>query len=172
MAIMEVDIIKPTGVLGRALFAIAYGFVVVGGLIMTGLALMVVTSVLGRWLFSMPIFGDFEMVAFGTAICVFLFAPYCHLQRGNVIVDLFLSWAPARVQRSFDILGALALGAVAAMLAWRMTLGGMDMYAFNDVTYILAIPLWWAFPFCVLGSGLLTLCCLYTATYDFKRLFA
>ena len=71
---------------------------------MVGLAGMVVVSVLGRWLFSAPVFGDFEMVGMGTAIAVFLYLPYCHMRRGNVIVDLFLSRTPKRLQIFFDVI--------------------------------------------------------------------
>ncbi len=157
--------------IGRALFFCSYVFALIGGVIMTGLAALVVTSVTGRWLLSKPIFGDFEMVALGTAISVFLFLPYCHMNRGNVIVDIFLSWAPRKVQSFFDTLGSLALAAIAGMLTWRMGIGGLDVFAYDETTYILALPLWWAYPFAVAASGLLTLCCLYTATQDLARTF-
>lgn len=163
---------RPAGLVGRALFSMSYYSALIGGFIMTGLAVMVVISVSGRWALSKPIFGDFEMVAFGTAIATFLFLPYCHMRRGNVIIDLFLTWAPERFQRFCDLMGSLLLALIAAMFAWRMTLGLMDMYTYNEVTYILAIPLWWAFQFGVFGSGLLTLCCLYTARLDLEKVIA
>lgn len=159
---------RPKDIVGRALFQASYLSAILGGFIMSGLAIMVVVSVSGRWTISLPIFGDFEMVAFGTAISVFLFLPLCHMMRGNVIVDLFLSWAPARFQRFCDMMGSLLLALIAATLTWRMSLGMMDLYNYQDSTYILAIPLWWAFPFLMFGSGLLTLCCCYTVIRDLR----
>jgi len=138
---------------------------------MTGLTVMVVISVLGRWLISAPIYGDFEMVEMGTAISVFLFLPYCHMSRGNVIVDLFMAWAPKRVQVFLDIVGSVALSLIAGVLAWRMILGGLEMVSDNETTYILALPLWWAFPFAVFSLGLLALCTAYTAVHDGIRIF-
>jgi TRAP-type C4-dicarboxylate transport system permease small subunit len=76
---------------GRALHICSFILVLVGGLLMSALTVMTVVSVTGRKLFNAPIQGDYELVTMGTAIAVFLFLPYCHLQRGDVVVDLFLS---------------------------------------------------------------------------------
>ncbi|MDA1088772.1 MAG: TRAP transporter small permease [Proteobacteria bacterium] len=162
---------RPDHPIGRVLFRCSYLIALAGGFLMVAIAAMVVVSVLGRWLISKPIFGDFEMVAMGTAIAVTLFLPYCHLKRGNVIVDLFMSWAPRRVQSFLDVIGSLILAAISGMLTWRMYLGGFDVHKFGDTTYILALPLWWAFPFMILAYALLTLNCIYTAVQDLVRTF-
>ena len=156
---------------GRILYQTSYYAALFGGFLMVGLAAMVVVSVAGRWSIAKPIYGDFEMVAMGTAIAVSLFLPYCHLKRGNVIVDLFMAWAPARVQSFLDILGSLALAVIAGMLTWRMYHGLLGVQQYNDTTYILALPLWWAFPFMIFAFGLLTASCLYTAYQDVVRTF-
>lgn len=161
----------PTDWVGRLLLSISYVFAMVAGLIMTALTIMVVVSVFGRWLFSAPIFGDFEMVAIGTAVAVFLMLPYCHMKRGNVVVDLFMTWAPQKFQMFLDVLGALVLAAISILLAWRMVIGGFDMVEYNEVSYILAIPLWWAFPFGVSSFVLLAACSLYTAFMDLMGTF-
>lgn len=163
---------KPEDRIGKVLHRGAFLFAMAGGFIMTGLIVMTVLSVLGRWLFNAPIYGDFEMVAMGTAVAVFLFLPYCQMRRGNVIVDLFLSWAPRGVQAAFDVAGALMFGGLSALFAWRMTLGGMNAVDYNETTYILALPLWWAYPFAVASFAMLALTCLYTAYHEAKRLLA
>ncbi len=157
--------------IGRALFFCCRMAAILGGLVMTALTMMVVVSVLGRWLISSPIYGDFEMVEMGTAISVCLFLPYCHMSRGNVIVDLFLGWASKRVQLFFDVIGSLALSVIAGALAWRMVYGGLEMVEYSETTYILALPLWWAFPFTIFSFGLLALCAAYTAVHDGLRMF-
>ena len=68
---------------GRALQSIAMVFVLTGGGILLAMSLLVVVSILGRWLFSRPVPGDFEIVAMGTAISAFLTLPYCHLKRST-----------------------------------------------------------------------------------------
>ncbi len=162
---------RPSDPIGRALFGCAYFFALAGGLLMTAIAIMVVVSVLGRWLFLAPIFGDFEMVEIGTAVAVFLFLPYCHLTKGNVIVDLFLSWAPAKVRSAFDVASGVLLAVIAAVLAWRMVLGGLDMHRYHEVSIILAIPIWPVFPVAVASFTLLAAACLYTSARDLKGLF-
>lgn len=159
---------RPVDPVGRALFLCSYYLVLIGGFLMTAITVMVVISVLGRWLFSMPISGDFELVTMGTAIAVFLFLPYCHLQRGNVVVDLFLSWAPQRVQSAFDALSGLVLAAIAGGLAWRMVQGGFDMHQYGETSYILALPVWPVFPVAVLSMALLSISCLYTTVRDLR----
>lgn len=154
---------RPTDPVGRVLFVLAQALMLAGGVLMSALAIMIVVSVTGRWLVSAPIPGDFEMVAMGTAVAVLLFFPYCHLRRGNVIVDLFLAWAPKPTQAVCDLLGDLLLGVIAGGLAWRMFLGGADMLNYGETTVTLGVPIWWAFPFGVAGFGLLAVCCLYTA---------
>lgn len=171
MAEIHSEIPRPTDPIGRVLFRCAYLFALAGGVLMSAIAVMVVVSVLGRWLFLAPIPGDFEMVAMGTAIAVFLFLPYCHLIKGNVIVDLFLAWAPPKVRSLFDMLSGALLAVIAGILAWRMVLGGLDMHRYHETSVILGIPIWPAFPFAVLSFALLAAACLYTAGRDLKELF-
>ena len=165
------EVIQPTDAIGRTLFRLAYIFVIIGSTVMAAVMLMTVISILGRWLFLSPIYGDFELAAIGTAVSVFLFLPYCHLKKGNVVIDLFLSWAPLRVQVFLDGVSGAVLGVIGAVLAWRMYLGGADMLRLGDVTTIVGMPIWYAFPFAVGSWALLTLCCLYTATKDLQRAF-
>ncbi|MBT3173019.1 MAG: TRAP transporter small permease, partial [Rhodospirillaceae bacterium] len=60
---------------------------------------------------------------------------------------------------------------IGAVLAWRMSLGGADMLRVGDVTTIVGMPIWYAFPFAVASGALLALCCLYTATKDLQTAF-
>jgi TRAP-type C4-dicarboxylate transport system permease small subunit len=161
--------VRPADPAGRVLYLLAYTFVLIGGAIMAAVTVMTVTSILGRWLFLSPIYGDFELAAIGTAISVFLFLPYCHLLRGNVVVDLFLAWAPERVQILFDAVGSAMLGVIGGVLAWRMALGGADMFRYGEVSIIVGFPIWIPFPFAVAAGALLALCCLYTTVRDVLR---
>ena len=153
---------------GRALESIASVFVLTGGGLLSMMSLLVVVSVLGRLLFSRPVPGDFEIVAIGTAISAFLSLPYCHLKRGNVSVDLFLANAPVRVRATLDGLAAVLFGGIALVFAWRMSLGLKDVLHYRDVTMILGIPVWLAYPFGIASFGVLALSCAYTALRDLK----
>ena len=168
----ETDVLTewPSDPIGHSLFAIGYGLSMAGGLLMVVIALMVVVSIAGRALIAKPIYGDFELVAMGTAISVFLFLPYCHLTRNNVIVDLFLAKAPEKVKIACDVVASVLLAIIATMLVWRSWIGGISMYDVNETTMILSVPVWVAFPFIVGSLSILSLCCIYTAVTDFRRL--
>ena len=169
---IEIDITRewPRNAAGRSLYWVSYVFSMAGGLVMVGIGVMVVVSILGRALFKNPIYGDVELVAVFTGISVFLFLPYCHLTKNNVIVDLFLASAPERFRAACDVMASLIFGVLAFTLAWRSALGGIAMFHNHETTMILSIPVWFAFPFMVVSLGLLGVCCLYTAAMDFLRI--
>jgi len=169
---IEVDITQewPRDLAGRLLFWISYLLTLAGGLLMVGIGLMVVISILGRSVLNTPIYGDVELVALFTGISIFLFLPYCHLTKNNVIVDLFLASAPERIKTACDVLGSVIFGVLAFTLAWRSALGGIAMFQNQETTMILSIPVWVTFPFMVVSLGLLGLCCLYTALMDILRI--
>lgn len=143
-------------------------FAIMGGALLCLLAALTVLSILGRNLLSLPIPGDFEIVAMGTAICVMLCLPWCQLQRGQIKVDLFLDRAPARLTGLLDAIGSLLCALIAALFAWRMTLGFIDAVRDRDVTVILGLPLWWSYPFAVASFALLAACCIHTAWSELR----
>lgn len=154
-----------TGV-ARWLNRVASLFAISGGLLLCAMAGITVVSILGRALFSAPIPGDFEIVAMGTGIVAFLCLPYCQLQRGHVRIDLFMGRGSPRLSGVLDALGGVLSAAIAGLFAWRMILGLSDALRDRDITVILGIPLWWAYPFGIAAFALLAACCLYTARRD------
>lgn len=149
--------------LGEQLHRISAWFAIAGGIVLTGMVTLVVISIFGRALFSSPVPGDFEIVALGTAVAIFLFLPYCYMQKGNVAVDIFISRMPPGVQRAMDILAATLFGAVAALFAWRSVFGFADTVRNGDISMILGFPVWVVHPFGVASFALLAVCCFYTA---------
>ena len=143
-------------------------FAVMGGVLLCLLAALTVLSIIGRNLLSMPIPGDFEIVAMGTAVCVMLCLPWCQLQRGQISVDLFLDRAPPRLTGALDAIGGLLCALIAAAFAWRMMLGFAEAVRDRDVTVILGLPLWWSYPLAVASFALLAACCLSTALSDMR----
>jgi TRAP-type C4-dicarboxylate transport system permease small subunit len=150
------------GNLGRALVGIATGVALLGGLVLFALTLLTVISVVGRALFSAPIPGDFELVEFGMAVAIFAFLPYCQIVRGNVIVDLFTTKASARTKALLDGFGNLLYTALAALLTWRVALGGIEIRSYRETTMVLQVPVWWGYVPAVAFLALLTVVCAYT----------
>jgi TRAP-type C4-dicarboxylate transport system permease small subunit len=153
---------------GQRLERLASLFAVGGGLVLVFLTLLVVVSVLGRALFALPVPGDFEIVGFGTAISVFLFLPYCYVRRGNVAIDIFVRHMPLRVQQAMDAFAAVVFAVIAGTFAWRMLFGLADTFHYGDISMIVGVPLWWAYPFGLASFALLAAAAVFTAVHGWE----
>jgi TRAP-type C4-dicarboxylate transport system permease small subunit len=147
---------------GRVLYRAATGMAVLGGLVLFALTLLSVISIVGRVAFSAPIPGDFELVELGMAVAIFSFLPYCQIVRGNVIVDLFTSRASPRTRALLDGMGNLLYTAIAALLTWRVALGGLEIRSYHETTMVLQVPVWWGYVPAVIFLAFLTVVCAYT----------
>lgn len=164
----EVIAARPPPRAPRILEAIAKALALVGGVVATAVALIVVASVLSRWLFSAPIPGDFELAQIGTAIAVFAFLPYCQIVRGNIVVDTFTAHLPARLRGRMDAIWDLVYAAAMALVAVCLTRGTLDTFASQEVSMVLRIPVWPGVAFGALSCAFLAIVALATA-YDLFR---
>jgi TRAP-type C4-dicarboxylate transport system permease small subunit len=161
---------RPTHPVGRGLFTITRIFAILGGLVLCGMAVLTTVSVTGRSFLNTPVTGDFELIGIGTGVCVFLFLPYCHLTKQNVLVDFFLNNAPARVKSFFDTVGNFIYTVIIATMTWRMSIGGRDLYEADEMTLIMEIPRWWTFPAALACLALLLAVCLYSLARSFTEM--
>lgn len=134
-----------------------------GGMVMLAFTAVSVGSIISRTFFGSPLVGDFELTERGTAIAVFAMLPYCHLYGGNVTVDMFVGMFPRAMRRVLAVLSDAVFAVVAALMTWRLTLGGINQYQFNDMSMMLHIPTWWMFVPIVASMALLTLVCVVRA---------
>jgi TRAP-type C4-dicarboxylate transport system permease small subunit len=153
----------PEGTYGRSLLSIARWLAIGGGVVLSAIALLTVFSILGREVIGQPIAGDFEIVEIGCAVSIFCFLPYCHLTRGNIVVALFTERASARTRAALEAIGDTLFAVIAAVLTWRLALGGLDLYQFGQETMVLRIPMWVGFAVSVVVCAFLTLACTHTA---------
>lgn len=160
--------VAESGPVGRALEAFGRLLAVVGGVVLVGLAVMETASVSLRALAGAPIAGDFELVQLGTALAVFFFLPYCQLRKGNFIVDFVTKSVPPRTKAVLDALGGLLLATIAALLAWRMALGALDLHTYREKTVVLEIMIWALFPPILLALALLVAVSLYSLWRDLR----
>ena len=126
----------------RAIHALARWCCYAGGTIMTALALMSVYSVVSRWLFGRPIQGDFELVQIGCAVAVSLFLPWCQLKGGNIIVDFFTTRCSQSTQSRLDAFGALMVGCVMLLIAWRTGVGAVSIKSGGETSMLMGVPIW------------------------------
>ena len=123
----------------------------VGGLVLSAIAAMTVTSVIGRAFFSHPILGDVELVQLGTAVCIALFLPYTQFRGANIIVDVFTARAPARWKALLDGFGALLYTLVMALICWRVFAGGLAARQAEETSMLMGFPIWIAYMLMVPG---------------------
>lgn len=132
---------------------------VLAGVLLTVITLMTCASLIGRNLLGATLVGDFELTGVVTGAAIALFMPLCQIKRGNIIVDFFTAKLGETSNDRLDRFGALLLGLVFALLAWRTVLGGLNSYNTHSETQILGFPEWTVYaamvpPFvltCVIG---------------------
>ena len=73
-----------------------------------------------------------------------------------------MSGAPDRVKSFFDAISNLTYTLIIAIMIWRMSLGGIDLYKVDEMTLILEFSRWWTFPAAILCLVLLLIVCAYT----------
>ncbi len=154
--------------IGRVLTRISRLFVIIGGMSLTAAGILTVASVIGRYFFNAPIPGDFELVETACALAVFSFLPYCQLQKGNVLVDFFTYKLSPRQRGFLDSFSALIYTFIAALLTWRLGVGGLDLLRTNEQTIVLQIPRAYNFIFIMPCMVLLVVVTAYTVWDHFK----
>jgi TRAP-type C4-dicarboxylate transport system permease small subunit len=145
--------------LERALERACTWLAAAGGVVMLAFTAASVASIISRSVFGSPLVGDFELTERGTAIAVFAMLPYCHLRGGNVVVDMFVGMFAPAVRSFLAVLCDVLFAIVAGLMTWRLALGGINQYQFNDMSMMLQIPTWWMFVPIVVSMALLTLVC-------------
>jgi TRAP-type C4-dicarboxylate transport system permease small subunit len=123
-----------------------------GAAVLALLSLISVVSIVGRALTKFglsPVPGDFELVEVGTAIAVFSFLPWAHLKGAHAYVDILWGHFPAAMRRALMVLFDAAMLFIWSVLIWRLSIGMLDYRSNGEETFILHLPLWWAYAACV-----------------------
>ena len=169
---------------GQAMAFVARAFALFGGSVLIMLAVMTVISTIGRAFVGLqiglgPIPGDFELVEAGTAVAVFCFMSWCHLNQGHVTVDIIADHLPKKANLSLVLIGNVLVFLVAFVVAWRLWMGFgeqvtwfsqpvRDLLGFgykpftNNTTYILGMPLWYSYSLSFIGAALFAIISVFT----------
>ncbi|MFM6986312.1 MAG: TRAP transporter small permease [Hydrogenophaga sp.] len=128
---------------------------IVGGLVLVAVTAMVVASVAGRAMIGLglgPVPGDFELVEVGIGVAIFAFLPWCYLRGGHATVDLLYMHMPRWFQRGIDLLSDVAMLLVWLVLTWKLWEGLLEKKEYMETTFILQMPVWWAYALCLAGA--------------------
>ncbi len=115
---------------------------VAAGVLLTVITLMTCVSVIGRNTTGWTLVGDFELAGSAAGAAVALFMPWCQYRRGNISVDFFTTRASPATQLRLDRLGALLVGAMMGLMAWRSAVGGISAWKAQSGSMMLGFPEW------------------------------
>lgn len=166
--------------MGKLFQALARGMAVLGGTVLSLLVLLTCLSVAGRVLNTAlhgevaqslmpglaerllgwgvgPILGDFELVEAGMAFAIFAFLPLCQIAGAHASVDIFTSRLPPRARRALEAGIDCVFAAVLVLIAWQLWLGLLDKMRYNETTYLLQFPVWWAYAASLVAAAVAAL---------------
>jgi TRAP-type C4-dicarboxylate transport system permease small subunit len=157
---------RPDSAFGRVLHRTASVLAVFGGILSCIMALLVTVSVGGRYLFSLPVPGDYDIVGILCGCAIFAFLPYCQLHRGNVLADFFTQRASDSVKAGLDGFGNVLFLAAIIMFTWRLYYGMLEMRQSGEQIAMFAFYRWWTIPFDLFCMVVLVCAIFYTLTED------
>jgi TRAP-type transport system small permease protein len=137
--------------------------VYVSAVALFGMMMVTVADVVGRYVFSKPIKGAFELVGFLMVFAGTWGIAYCQIKKGHIRVDFILQRFSKRVQAILTSVAYFMGLIIFSVLAWRLALLAkyyLDLERGNS-TDTLGIPL---FPFVVttvIGMGMMALVLLF-----------
>jgi len=141
--------------LARILARIILYWALFGGFIISGLAVMTAASAASNLVFDKPFAFDYELVQHFGGIAIFTFLPYCQLVGANVTVDIFTESMSDAKKAAMSAFSSFFAVAFSILLFRQMSYGFVSYVKYPEVTPILNLPLWTAFPFILVSLALL-----------------
>jgi TRAP-type C4-dicarboxylate transport system permease small subunit len=146
-----------TRAMSRLISRLATLSALAGGAVLGGLVLMTCVSIVGRALSRFgtgPVRGDFELMEAGVAFVVFASLPLAQLRASHAVVDLFTLRLPPAATRALIALWEVLMAIVFVVILWRLAVGTGDKFGTGETSYLLRIPVWWAYAACLLPAGI------------------
>lgn len=155
--------------------AMARFMAIVGGVILSLLIVLTCVSIIGRslngifhsaiskgiapeffrWLIDIgigPVNGDYELVEAGVAFAIFAFIPLCQITAGHASVDVVANGFPRAVNRFLRMLTEIIFALVLILIAWKLFDGMMSKKSYNETSFLLQFPVWWAYAASFVGA--------------------
>ena len=113
----------------RATLYVSY----LGMILLVPMMLLTSADVVGRAVWSRPIYGTVELSSYMLAIFILLGVAYTHQVKGHVRVTMLLSRLPRRAALALDVITILLSLFIVALLAWQGWVVGMEERAVSDM---------------------------------------
>ena len=157
-------------VLGTLVVKLVRWWALAGGVLTLGLALMTAASAVSNIVTGRPFAADYELVKHVIAIAIFMFLPYCQITASNVTVDIFTEGMGERGKQATNVFSSLFAIAFSLLLLVQMTSGFRSYVRYAEVTPVLKLPLWTAFPPILVSLALLLLASLVTLAASWRAM--
>ncbi len=142
------DIVNITGLF-------SYIFSRIGCLALMIMMCLTVVDVVGRYVFSAPILGAFELISFLVSIMIFSFLGYAQSQNAHVTVDILVNTFPRKAQSVVDLFNS-AIGLIMMVLiSWKGFEKAFESLESGDKPMNLPIPDYPFVYFMALGCAIL-----------------
>lgn len=141
-------------IVGRALNSVLHSDMIQG--VMPGIASALLATGIG------PINGDFELVEAGLAFAIFAFIPLCQLENAHASVDIFISHFP-KLNRKMQIIIDVVFAAALILIAVKLFAGMQSKQNSGQTTFLLQLPVWWAYAASLFGAVIAALVAMYIA---------
>lgn len=137
---------------------LARGLALLGGAVLIGLIALICASVAGNALGRLgvagagPLRAGYELTELAIAFVVFSFLPLAQVERAHATVEVFTARLGPRVNAALARLWALGMAAAMVLVAARLGVGTAAKAAGGETTFLLALPLWWAYAACTAAA--------------------
>ena len=161
--------------LHRFMMRVSRGMAILGGSVLTFLVLMTSVSVVGNAVHKVahwdyvqenypdlaevlvstgigPVPGNEEIVSMAMAFAIYAFMPFCQMTGGHATVDIFTIRFPVRVNRFIQLLVEVMFAGVLILIADRLFAGMQRMMKYQETSFFLEIPVWWAYAGAFAGA--------------------
>lgn len=101
-----------------------------------------------------PFKASFEIVEHALPPIVFACLPLVQLHHAHAQVDLFAQRLPGAARRVLAVLWQGLAAGMLAVICWRLGAGMLAKMHSGDTTFLLHLPVWWAYGACLPGAGL------------------
>lgn len=126
---------------GRAGRTFLGGLRIIAGLLILIMMAVTFVDVIGRYVFSSPLPGAFELTEVLLGLVIFAGLPLVTLREEHVTVDLVTSRVPHFIRHWLLKFAHAVTAAVLIALAWRLGIIARDLSAYGDATVFLRLPL-------------------------------
>ena len=113
----------------------------ISGTVLFVMMMITAVDVAGRYLFSKPLAGGFELTEMMLAALIYCGLPLVSKRREHIVIDTFDTFMSKRVKRGLDILADIVCTVALAGLSWLLFRRALRVAEYGDTTSVLTLPL-------------------------------